>query len=159
MANQNLLPVFKKLYGVDFSYYDFDQRMEMQKAVYLLTEMGVPVGDYGFRWYLHGPYSQDLHDDMYYENGQPTAEIEIFSEYEKRINKLRDVIHSDARGTYSVSNWMECIASIHYLRNNILPFNATMDDVLEELEKRKKHLDQRDVNVKAFQNAEGLFTL
>ena len=49
MANKYLLPIFKRLYGRDFSYGNFDQRLEMQKAVYLLQDMGVPVGDYGFR--------------------------------------------------------------------------------------------------------------
>ena len=65
MANRSLLPVYKMLYGRNFHYGNFDQRLEMQKAVYLLQDMGVPIGDYGFRWYQHGPYSQNLQDDMY----------------------------------------------------------------------------------------------
>ncbi len=69
MANRSLLPVYKMLYGRNFYYGNFDQRLEMQKAVYLLQDMGVPIGDYGFRWYQHGPYSQNLQDDMYYEDG------------------------------------------------------------------------------------------
>ena len=46
MANKYLLPVFNEIYGENFSYADFNQRMEMQKAIYLLQDMGVPVGDY-----------------------------------------------------------------------------------------------------------------
>ena len=34
MANKYLLPVFNEIYGEDFSYADFNQRMEMQKAIY-----------------------------------------------------------------------------------------------------------------------------
>ena len=49
MANRSLLPVYKMLYGRNFYYGNFDQRLEMQKAVYLLQDMGVPIGDYGFR--------------------------------------------------------------------------------------------------------------
>ena len=49
MANRSLLPVYKMLYGRNFHYVNFDQRLEMQKAVYLLQDMGVPIGDYGFR--------------------------------------------------------------------------------------------------------------
>ena len=77
MANRYLLPVYKILYGHNFSYSDFDQRMEMQKAVYLLQDMGVPIGDYGFRWYLHGPYSQSLQDDMHYESGRAITTLTL----------------------------------------------------------------------------------
>ena len=56
MSNIYIAPVYKEIYGKEFTA-SFDHRMEMQKAVYLLTEMGVPVGNYGFYWYLHGPYS------------------------------------------------------------------------------------------------------
>lgn len=157
MANSSLVPVYKILFDEDFDYQEFDNRMKMQKSVYLLTEMGVPVGNYGFRWYLHGPYSQDLHDDMYYENGRPVSDIKIFQDYDKRIDKLRAVIHSDKKGTYSVSNWMECVASIRYIRDNVLPFDAAMEDVLAELSKRKKHLSQKTVNETAYKMVEELF--
>ena len=32
MANRSLLPVYKMLYGRNFHYVNFDQRLEMQKA-------------------------------------------------------------------------------------------------------------------------------
>lgn len=163
MANQNILPIYKNVYGgEEFNYGNFDHRLKMQKAVYLLTEMGVPVGNYGFRWYLHGPYSQDLHDDMYdmcCVSSRDDSEVEILAEYDKRLGRLRDVISFEVKDRYSDSNWMECIASIHYLRNNILPYNATMEQVLNELESRKKHLKRRNINEIAFEKAEALFEL
>ena len=122
MANRYLLPVYKILYGRNFSYSDFDQRMEMQKAVYLLQDMGVPIGDYGFRWYLH------------------------------------DVIHSEDGKAYSVSNWVECLASLHYLHENLLSFDASEEDVVHELEKRKPHLDDHSTNISAYRLVEGLFS-
>lgn len=158
MANRYLLPVYKALYGRDFSYSSFEQRMEMQKAVYLLQDMGVPVGDYGFRWYQHGPYSQRLHDDMYYENGRECRAINISKEYIDSINRLYDIIHDKAGDVYSISNWVECLASLHYLRENLLSFNASKEDVVRELEKRKKHLNNHNANLYAFSLVEGLFT-
>ena len=44
MANRYLLPVYNEIYGRDFDYSNFDQRMEMQKAIYLLQDMGVQIG-------------------------------------------------------------------------------------------------------------------
>ena len=157
MANRYLLPVYKKLYERDFNYSEFDQRMEMQKAVYLLQDMGVPVGDYGFRWYLHGPYSQNLQDDMHYENGREAVLLTLSKEYNDSISRLYDVIHSPKRGSYTIANWVECLASLHYLRENILDFNASEAEAVRELENRKKHLCNHDTNVAAYRLVEGLF--
>ena len=62
MANKFLLPVYKKVFGESFSYGRFEDRLKMQKMVYLLQEEGVNIGHYGFEWYKHGPYSQVLLD-------------------------------------------------------------------------------------------------
>lgn len=158
MANRSLLPVYKKLYGKDFSYGSFEQRLEMQKAVYLLQNMGVPVGDYGFRWYQHGPYSQNLQDDMYYENGRSYADLQLSKEYESRIDQLRSVIFDTHKGEYSTSHWVECLASLHYLRENLMTFSATEAEIVSELEKRKPHLSNHTTNLAAYHLVEELFS-
>ena len=158
MANRSLLPVYKKLYGKDFSYGNFDQRLEMQKAVYLLQDMGVPIGDYGFRWYQHGPYSQNLQDDMYYESSRKCEDIQLSKEYADRIDKLRSVIFDTCKGDYSISNWVECLASLHYLRENVLTFGANENDVVSELERRKPHLSHHQTNIAAYHLVTNLFS-
>lgn len=158
MANKYLLPVYKTLYDRDFSYSNFDQRMEMQKAVYLLQDMGVPVGNYGFRWYRHGPYSQSLQDDMYYEDGHSYTTPLLSKEYAESINRLHQVIHSPERKQYSISNWVECLASLHYLRDNLLSFNATDAEVVNALETRKPHLNDHNANMSAIQLVDSLFS-
>lgn len=158
MANRYLLPVYKTLYERSFNYSNFDQRMEMQKAVYLLQDMGVPVGDYGFRWYLHGPYSQSLQDDMHYESGRVCTELTLSKEYADSIARLHDVIHAKERGAYSISYWVECLASLHYLHENLLGFNVSAEEVVQELEKRKLHLNDHNTNALAYQLVEGLFS-
>ena len=157
MANKYLLPIFKKLYGCDFSYGNFDQRLEMQKAIYLLQDMGVPVGDYGFRWYQHGPYSQSLQDDMYYESGRQCESICLSKEHADSIEKLRQLIDSKEKNNYTTSQWVECLASLHYLRENLLSFSATKEDIVSALEKRKPHLSNHNTNLSALQLVEELF--
>lgn len=157
MANRYLLHVYKTLYEHDFDYSEFENRLKMQKAVYLLQDMGVPVGDYGFRWYLHGPYSQNLQDDMHYESARGMASLTLSKEYTDSIDRLHAVIHSEKRGSYSVRNWVECLASLHYLRENLLDFNATEDEVVQELENRKTHLSDHNTNVAAYCLIEELF--
>lgn len=157
MANKNLLSVYKKLYEKDFDYGSFDQRLEMQKGIYLLQDMGVPVGSYGFRWYQHGPYSQSLQDDMYYEKGQNYENVQFSKEHAGRIEQLHNVIKDSRRGTYIVSYWVECLASLHYLRENVLSFSSSTEEVVGELEKRKPYLSNREINLAAFDLVEGLF--
>lgn len=48
MANYLLKPVFKSIFGEEFQPNEFESRLEMQKAVYLLQNMGISVGDYKF---------------------------------------------------------------------------------------------------------------
>ena len=156
MANRYLRPIYKMLYDQDFDYTDFDNRMQMQKAVYLLLDMGVPMGDYGFRWYKHGPYSQELHEDMFQENIRPERSIQLHQEFEEKISKLRNLIHDPKKGDYSVAHWMECLASMHYLKENKMDFDADREAVVAELERRKPHLDQHDVNEYAYDRLEGI---
>ena len=40
-------------------------RIRLQKAIYLSQEAGVPLG-YRFGWYVRGPYSKGLARDYYY---------------------------------------------------------------------------------------------
>lgn len=159
MANPYLNPVFYTLYGVEFDYSKFEHRLQMQKAIYLLQEQGVPVGTYGFRWYLHGPYSQSLQDDMHEENGQGGTELEFAEDYISRVEKLGKLIKSEDRGEYSVSQWMECIASMRYLCKNVLPRKATDKQVVEALEERKEKLQNHEINQTAYHRMEELFAV
>ena len=103
MANRSLLPVYKMLYGRNFHYVNFDQRLEMQKAVYLLQDMGVPIGDYGFRWYQHGPYSQNLQDDMYYEDGHTCAKLQLSKEHSTLNTRCNALFHFKTSGKISIN--------------------------------------------------------
>ena len=157
MANKYLGPIYKMLFDKDFKYNNFEQRLEMQKAIYLLQDMGVPVGNYGFRWYYYGPYSQALQDDMYFESSRRSEEITLSKEYMEDVLKLKQVIESGYNGKYSVTKWIECIASMHYLRENMMDFNTGEEDVVKELENRKDYLSDRDTNRTAYKLMESLF--
>ena len=49
----------------DFSMDRFDDKLEVQKIIYLLQEYGINLG-YAYEWYIRGPYckqvSVDAHD-------------------------------------------------------------------------------------------------
>lgn len=149
MSNMYLLPIYKRIYHEPFSYDSFENRMQMQKAIYLLQEMGAPVGDYAFFWYKHGPYSQDLQDAMYAadhseEKGVP---VEFSSDMDVAIQKVSSLLNKKV--SYNKSKWAECLASLHYLQTNIFPAGSSWDEIIAELKKRKPHLDNDSLNREA----------
>lgn len=151
MANKFLLPVYEKVFNHPFSYRNCDDRLQMQKMVYLLQEKGVAIGHYGFDWYKHGPYSQVLLDDMHMENGRAYIQLNYTSETEKRIEELRGFFNdSEALDKYGMKNWTECLASIHFLKNKEMGSNASEDEVLQVLTKRKPHLNNDRLNRRAY---------
>lgn len=158
MANKFLLPVYKEVFGEIFSYKEFDERLKMQKMVYLLQEEGVDIGHYGFDWYKHGPYSQALLDDMYIEDGTKCIEVNYSSNASKCIENLRRIFNDEeAQAGYGMKNWTECLASIHFLKKKIMGSNALKSDILTELKSRKPHLDNDHLNEKAYEYIENLF--
>ena len=151
MGNAYLKPIYRRIYHKDFSYDSFDQRLEMQKAVYLLQEMGASIGDYAFFWYKHGPYSQDLqdamHDVCYSTAGNTTSEIAFSKDTDLIIKSVGDMLNQSV--VYSRKDWAECLASLHYLKTRIYPA-FSKNELITELEKRKPHLSNRKANEKAY---------
>lgn len=151
MANKFLKPIYQKVFDQPFSYRTFDDRLMMQKMVYLLQEAGVNIGHYGFDWYKHGPYSQALLDDMYMEDKVESIEINYSAEAEECINKLKVMFgDKDAESVYGIRNWTECLASIHFLRKKELGSNVSEETVLKILTDRKPHLNNDYLNRKAY---------
>ena len=145
MANDLLKPVFKKIFDKDFDAYSFEDRLEMQKSIYLLQDMGISVGDYRFMWYKHGPYSQTLQNDILNIKNTSDVYIKFSADAEKVIAALKAVIFKKDIN-YNPSQWIECLGSLKYIKDNILPSTFGDEKVLEELRKRKPHLNHDEEN-------------
>lgn len=154
MSNIYIAPVYKAIYGQDF-VASFNHRMEMQKAIYLLTEMGVPVGNYGFYWYLHGPYSQALQNDILALPIKDQPQIAFSEDSKKAIERLKAVLMKET--DYTLSQWAECLASLRYIKMMILSQSATEDQIVKELETRKPHLNNDALNRQALNELEQIF--
>lgn len=149
MSNAYLLPVYKGIYHEAFSYDSFEKRMKMQKSIYLLQEMGAPVGDYAFFWYKHGPYSQDLQDDMHTAGcaGTSASHVAFSADMTSAIQKVTALLNRKVE--YSSSHWAECLASLHYLQTNIFSASASSSEITDELQRRKPHLNNKSLNLEA----------
>ncbi len=149
MSSSYAKPLYKKIFNEDFFYGDFKKRMKMQKCIYLAEQFGLNVGDYEFTWYKHGPYSQRLQDEVYSDNRKPSSEL-MYSDYAlsviKKIKYMIEKSHSEGF-EYSEEQWLECLASVHYLNRM---YRGNKQKTVEELMKRKPHLNNVSLNQQAY---------
>ena len=156
MSKAYLKTLYARIYHENFSYTESEKRMKMQMAVYLLQEMGAPIGDYSFFWYKHGLYSQDLQDTMYAIKNVSDENIAGFSaDVEKDITRAEKVLAET--GLYSQSQWAECMASVYYWQKYIVPFGATDEQICEELRNRKPYLNDDRENKRALELTKELY--
>lgn len=139
--NDSLKAIYEKVYGSSFTYTDFENRKKLQKAVYLLENMGVDVGDYSFSWDSYGPYSLSLDCEASQLDETKAQEFSFSSFAEDSFRRLKEIAEKCTR--YDASSWMECIASIHYLKN---VFRIKEENVIDELMRRKPHLSDDQAN-------------
>ena len=151
MPNKYLKPIYFRLFNEQFDYSQFAMRLKMQKGIYLLEELGVDIGDFAFSWYKHGPYSQSLQDEMFsvdrVDRISNTSNTSVqFSKFaSENIEKLHQCFSYPHNG-YSDQYWVECLASVHFLRKNILPSSCEKKDIVDKLSRLKPHLKSNELN-------------
>lgn len=140
---QIVLKLFVQSLGVEGDINSFEGRKNFQKAVLLGQSLsGVDLG-YRFNWYLHGPYSPSLARDYY-----QLAEAIEFGDREYEDHRLVDSIHDKIEGIRDLftvpdgielgrSDWLELLASWHYLRS-VNKYDETK--ALEIINRTKPHL-------------------
>ncbi len=101
-----------------FEINSFEDRLILQKAVYLAQAGGVNLGYY-YQWYLHGPYCPALTRDEYAIDYERKQEVDgckgwkLDDESEERLRKLRKLIPEGQRR--EVRRKLELLASVHFL--------------------------------------------
>lgn len=157
--NKLIAPIFGEVFNRDFDVDDFNDRLEMQKMIYLLQNMGINVGNYSYFWYKHGPYSQTLQNDILSlrdSSNMPNIKIS-FSEYANNVIKRLKNAFLKKGSNYSEAAWVECLGSLFYIRESLLPSNADDNTILNKLKELKPHLNNDDSNKLALQTVKELF--
>ena len=95
-----------------------DDRILLQKKVYLAQDIGLPLG-YGYGWYIHGPYSTDLTAAAYQiiPEGFYSLEKKGFKpEFARMIAKVNalELENKCMETPLSRVEWYELLASIAY---------------------------------------------
>lgn len=122
----------------------FDDRLSLQKSVYLLGELGLHLG-YRFTWYLRGPYSPELTRDAFEvsEEKSPIAQQALnyrLGPNAKDVIETFKILANDNRPAHlDKAKWLEVLASVHYLARYSSVGN-NFDAVFRELSMRKPDL-------------------
>ena len=128
----------------------FDQRLILQKAIYLLQAAGVRNG-YRFRWYLKGPYCSELTNDAFGivgegEVGQRELETwHLDSASEKLVSKLGSLLHRADEGEHEQARRLELSASVLFLLNTKQCTEEDVANTKQVLANSGKHFSEDDI--------------
>jgi uncharacterized protein YwgA len=126
---------FKDFFGIELDMELFDNRIRLQKLIYILNHYGIRLG-YHFTWWKYGPYSPKLTEDGY-------AQLEI--EPKKLTNHDLSIIEKIKKGKMFLqdSGKAELIASYLYLEKHLT--NREQNEIIEELLTRKPYLTSAQI--------------
>ena len=131
----------------DLKIDDFRSRKVLQKKMYLLQLTGIDLG-YRYNWYLYGPYCPALASDTFTlrdEINQGETEFdnyEINSKTKSRLETLNAVVSLPGSLETNEPEWLELLASLHYLKHIAYwpgKSNPQFEEVFEKLGESKPH--------------------
>ena len=134
-----------------FKINTFDDRLILQKTVYLAQAIGVHLGYY-YQWYLHGPYCPSLTRDEYtiaLELGKGLDESKgwaLDNVSQKLLGKLKNFISKTKKE--GRSRKLELLASVHFLiTRHQVPVNPMQqtEEITATLKKYNKDFSQQEV--------------
>jgi uncharacterized protein YwgA len=123
----------------------FDERLALQKAIYLAQQTGVNLG-YQFSWYLRGPYSTDLTSDTYASIGTKTPEgWDIDVSVKEKLAKFKSFIDSVRQNTNYVRE-LENLASVLFVIKTGQAPQRDAAKIVARMKAAGKDFNQREVD-------------
>ncbi|MGV9173441.1 MAG: hypothetical protein ACOC44_20395 [Promethearchaeia archaeon] len=141
---------------IKFSIDSFRDRIFYQKLFFILNELTDNLGKYRYNWYLRGPYSPDIADDLYNINDLITANythIDSFIEsveYSEdlrlaieKIKNLEDTFIEEFGRPWDAID-LEILASLIFIEKyTFSECKGSEDKTLEVFRERKPELKDR----------------
>jgi len=146
-----LREIFFEIFNNHYNYENKEDRIRLQKIAYILSNMGIYVGDYSFSLNKYGPYSLALDIDSQKEYADRLVQFSTVAH--KGFDKIKELIEARTQDVYNDVLWLECLATLHYLKHiSRLPEN----DLLNRLEIEKPELKNKEENKKALKQIESI---
>lgn len=137
MNPTQLAGLIKRAYP-NFDMTNFDDRLKLQKFVYLIQSCGLNLG-YDFKLYLHGPYATQLARDGFDMPNFSNCNCLKFedSKSEKILIDLLDFLKNKKDDTDN----MEILASLHFF-HDLFPSKSEKELIEMVKEKNSKFLEK-----------------
>ncbi len=136
------LQLFLDQLGVSSEINSLEDRVRVQKAVYLGQLSGIDFG-YRFSWYLKGPYCSKLTKD-YYELeeainlGEDDFEkMKLKTSIREKLDNIYPLLEKPEASSLADEEWLELVASYHYL---IGVRGCNKNEAQDTLKEEKPHL-------------------
>jgi hypothetical protein len=107
--------------GLPLQLSMFPGRLAVQKTIYLTQLAGLDLG-YRFGWYKYGPYCRDLTSDAFQllealDGGEAIPDDLPLSPLAKQFIGKAKTIWADRPDQIVQEDWLELLASLHYLKH------------------------------------------
>lgn len=146
-----LYAIYQNVYKEQFEYRQLNSRKKLQEAVYLLNNMGIGIGDYGFLWSIDGVYSLALDFDAKLNRDNTQQKVNFSPMALDSFSKLNKLSEVDT--DYSIVQWMCCLATAHYFKN-VLQYNV--DELPQILKERCNDFYNVETNLQAVHLISGI---
>lgn len=136
--------------GLSFSIDSFDNRLILQKAIYLAQAAGVNLGYY-YHWYLYGPYSPSLTRDAYAIAVDIDCDMDesrgwrLDETSQSKLGRLKNLIPK-TDDKQQKRRKLELLASVHYLIDRKEVPRCDAKEVLKVFERFDKGFKENEVN-------------
>ena len=124
-----------------------EDRLILQKLIYLAKHLGIDCGDFRFSWYKKGPYSPALTRVIYnniaeLENSDIQKNYVLLESAKKELIPLREIFKENTT-KLSEADWIELLGSIVYL----IDINKNIAIASNELVQKKPKNNLEDVEL------------
>ena len=134
--------------GLPFQVSRFEDRLILQKAIYLAQAAGVELG-YFYNWYLHGPYCPALAEDAFSVNvaiaggNDESKPYLLAEESSKALGGIKAIIKKT--NPELLARKLELLASVHFLIDRKQVSGRDPKTIVERLERFNKDFDEAAV--------------
>ena len=147
--SQVLLGLVLQEADIPASVDTFDNRLLVQKGVYLLQDVGVELG-YPYSWYVRGPYSSRLATDLFgfAESNSANSEMKGYAlgnETRERIGKVKDLLKLSDPSVDGRAKWLELLASTLFLIRTKQAQSTDIPKIVAILQANEKPFESENV--------------
>jgi uncharacterized protein YwgA len=137
---------------------EFTSRKILQKKIYLLQLTGIDLG-YRYNWYLQGPYCPALANDTFtlreeMRYDQEFNDYRLNSKTVSKLDTLKKIVELPETPRTNEPEWLELLASLHYLKHIAYwpgKDSPEFEEVFEKLVESKPHFaGRKDLAVQAW---------